>query len=69
MNLPFNNKILEYAQYILYHPEKRNDSLSLNSNFNLTMKIANVFGSKATNVFNVSFDINPAEIIDMVRHQ
>ena len=33
------------------------------------MKIANVFGSKATDVFNVSSDKTPAEIVDMVRHQ
>ena len=37
---------------------------------NLTLlKIANVFGSKATNVFNGSFDKTQAEIIDLVRHQ
>ena len=33
------------------------------------LKIANVFGSKATNILNVSFDKTQAEIIDMVRHQ
>ena len=37
---------------------------------NLTLlKIANVFGSKATNIFSVSFDKTQAEIIDLVRHQ
>ena len=33
------------------------------------LKIANVFGSKATNIFNVSFDKTQAEIINMGRHQ
>ena len=33
------------------------------------LKIANVFGSKATNIFNVSFDKTQGEIIDMGRHQ
>ena len=33
------------------------------------MKITNVFGSKVTNVFNVSPDKTPPEVVDMVRHQ
>ena len=71
VNLPFTNKILKYAQYIFYYSEKQNSNdLSLNSMSNLTLlKIANVFGSKATNILNVSFDKTQAEIIDMVRHQ
>lgn len=71
VNLPFTNKILKYAQYIFYYSEKQNSNgLSLNSMSNLTLlKIANVFGSKATNIFNVSFDKTQAEIIDLVRHQ
>ena len=64
MNLPFNNKILKYVQYL--HYEKQNDSLSLNSISNLILKIASVFGSKAINVFNVSSGKTPTEIVDMV---
>ena len=66
-NLPFNNNILEYVQFL--HPEKQNDSFSLNSISNLTLKIANTFGSKASNVFHVSSDRTPTEIVDIVRHQ
>ena len=33
------------------------------------LKIANIFESKATNVFNVSSDKIPAEIDDILRHQ
>ena len=42
INLPFSNKILEYFQYL--HPEKQNNSLSLDSISNLILKIANIFG-------------------------
>ena len=41
--------------------------------FHLILKIANVFGNKTTNVFNVSSDKTTAEIVGMlsvlIRHQ
>ena len=67
MNLSFSIKILEYAQYL--HSGKQNDSLSLNSISNLVLNIANIYGSKVTDVFNVSSAKTPVEIVDMVRHE
>ena len=61
VNLPFNNKVLEYAQFL--HPQKRNDRLSLNSIANLALKITNVFGPKSYQAFNVSSDKSPADIL------
>ena len=66
INIQFSNKILEYIQYL--YSENQNDSLSLNSISNLTLKIANLLGSRTTNIFNTSSDKTPAEIADMVKH-
>lgn len=43
--------------------------MSLNSISNLTLKIANVFESKAAKLFRVSSDKTPAQIVDIDRHQ
>ena len=66
-NLPYNNKVIQYAQYL--HPEKRNDSMSTSAISNLALKLINVFGKKANNAFEVPYDVSQSEIIDMIRHQ
>ena len=66
-NLPYNNNVIQYAQYL--HPEKRNDSMSTSAISNLALKLINVFGKKANNAFEVPYDVSQSEIIDMIRHQ
>ena len=53
---------------VILYSEERSDSLSLNLIANLTLKIADLCGSRATNVFNVLFEKIPAEITNMVKH-
>lgn len=67
VNLPFNTKDLEYAQFL--HRQKWNDRFSVNSVANLVSKIANVFCSKSSQAFNVLFDKSLADFVDMVRCQ
>ena len=66
-NLPYNNKMIQYVQYL--HPEKRNDTMSTSAISNLALKLINVFGKKANNAFEVPYDVSQSEIIDMIRHQ
>ena len=62
-NMPFNNKIIEYAQYL--HRQKRNHSVSKIGISNLTLKLAKVFGKKSQAVFKTS--ATPSKIVDLVR--
>ena len=48
-NLPFNNKIIEYAQYL--HPQKRNHFMAKSGISNLTFKLTKVFEKKSQAVF------------------
>lgn len=64
-NLPFNNKIIEHAQY--FHPEKRNHSMSTSGISNLALKITKVFGKSSQKVFDAGK--SPNEIVDLVRSQ
>ena len=64
-NLPFNDKIIEYAQYL--HPEKRNHSMAKSGISNFTLKLAKVFGKKSQAVFKTS--ATQSEIVDLVRSQ
>ena len=50
-NLPFNNKIIEYSQYL--HPQKRSCSASISAIFNLCVKTVKVFGSKTPDIFEL----------------
>ena len=64
-NFPFNNKIIEYAQYL--NPEKRNHSMAKSGISNLTLKLVKVFGKKSQAVFKTS--ATPSETVDLVRLQ
>lgn len=64
-NLPFNNKVIEYSQYL--HPEKRNHVSSKSAISNLALKLTDVFGNQSQSVFQTSGTSN--EIVDLVRSQ
>ena len=64
-NLPFSNKIIEYAQYL--RPQKRNHFSAKSGISNLTFKLAKVFGKKSQAVFKTS--ATPNEIVNLVRSQ
>ena len=66
-NLPFNNKIIEYSQYL--HPQKRSCSASVSAISNLCLKIVKVFGSKAPKIFELPLDSTSDSIVDAVRNQ
>ena len=65
-NLPFNNKIIEYSQYL--HPQKRSCSASICAS-NLCSKIMKEFGSKAPKIFELPLDSTSDSIVDVVRQQ
>ena len=66
-NLPFNNKFIEYSQYL--HPQKRRCSASISAISNLCLKIVKVFGPKAPKIFELPLDSTSDSIVDVVRHQ
>ena len=65
INLPFNNKVIEHAQFL--HPEKRNHAESKSAISNLALKVTGVFGKKSQSVFQTT-ESNP-EIVDLIRDQ
>ena len=64
VNLPFSNKVREYAQ--LLNPQKRYDQMELSSICNLALKVGNVFGLRSSFVFNVSRDKSSDDIVEII---
>ena len=67
VNLPFNNKAIEYAQFL--HPEKRNDQMVLSSICTFALKVVNVFRSRSSLVFYVSPDMSSDDFVNIIRNQ
>ena len=66
-HLPFDNKVIEHAQFL--DPVKRNDSASTNAISNLAFKIVKLFGTDKSRVFGVSQDVSAENIVDLIRHE
>ena len=66
-HLPFNNKVIEHAQFL--DPVKRNDPASTNAISNLAFKIVKLFGTDKSRVFGVSQDVSAENIVDINQHQ
>ena len=60
-NLPFNNKVIKYSQYV--HPQKRNCSAYTSAISNLYLKMVKVFGSKAPKIFELPLDTTSYSIV------
>ena len=68
IQLPFDNQVLKYAQYL--HPMKRHDPSSCSAISNLTLKVAASLKTCLLAIFKVnSSDATPEGICDFVRTQ